>query len=59
MQSEGFNFCDKFMREIDYYLVKVEKPPCIREHNGCGNCPHCQYLEITMVDNNVYNREIL
>ena len=41
--TEGVNWCRKFRREVDYQLVKLERPPCIEEHNGCGNCPECKY----------------
>lgn len=40
---KGYNYCDKYEHEIDYELVKELSPGCIKEHNGCGNCPHCVY----------------
>lgn len=41
--TEGVNWCRKFRRDVGYQLVKLERPPCIEEHNGCGNCPECEY----------------
>lgn len=40
---EGMSWCRHFDRAIDYRLVKEDRPPCIEEHNGCGNCPECGY----------------
>jgi len=40
---EGMSWCRHFDRAIDYRLVKIDRPPCIEEHNGCGNCPECGY----------------
>lgn len=41
---EGKNICMKFNKNIDYELVKIEKPKCIEDNNGCGNCKYCKYL---------------
>ena len=41
---EGVPWCRHFDRAIDYRLVKEDRPPCIEEHNGCGNCPERTYL---------------
>ena len=40
---EGCAWCLHFDRAIDHRLVKEDRPPCIEEHNGCGNCPECGY----------------
>jgi len=42
---EGVSWCRRFDRAIDYRLVKIDRPPCIEEHNGCGNCPECGHQE--------------
>ncbi len=41
---EQKNMCMKFGKEIDYELVKVQKPKCIEENNGCANCRYCKTL---------------
>jgi len=43
-------WCGKFDRAIDYQLVKVEKPACIEEMNGCGNCRRCRQKSIREVE---------
>jgi len=40
---EGCAWCLHFDRAIDYRLVKIDRPPCIEERNGCGNCPESTY----------------
>ncbi|OQC69198.1 MAG: hypothetical protein BWX50_01040 [Euryarchaeota archaeon ADurb.Bin009] len=42
-ETEGMSWCRHFDRAIDYRLVKIDRPPCIEECNGCGNCPECGY----------------
>ena len=32
---EGCAWCLHFDRAIDYRLVKIDRPPCIEERNGC------------------------
>ena len=41
----GMNWCPRYRHEIDYEFVKVLKPNCIDENNGCGNCPLVEYAE--------------
>lgn len=33
-------WCSKLERPVDYDLVRIVKPTCIIEMNGCGNCPN-------------------
>ena len=40
---EGVSWCRHFDRPIDHHLVKEDRPACIEEHNGCGNCPESTY----------------
>ena len=40
---EGCAWCLHFDRPIDHHLVKEDRPACIEEHNGCGNCPESTY----------------
>lgn len=44
--SEQFNICEKLGREIDYTLVKMIRPACIEQMNGCGNCKECKTLVV-------------
>ena len=32
-----------FDRAIDCRLVKIDRPACIEERHGCGNCPESTY----------------
>ena len=43
---EGMSWCRRFDRAIDSRLVREDRPPCIEEHNGCGNCPECGYRDV-------------
>ena len=43
VRVEGVPWCRHFDRAIDYRLVKEDRPACIEEHNGCGNCPESTY----------------
>uniref|UniRef100_A0A6M3X5Y7 Uncharacterized protein n=1 Tax=viral metagenome TaxID=1070528 RepID=A0A6M3X5Y7_9ZZZZ len=36
------NWCTRYNHEVDYELVHKMKPPCIKEHKGCGNCPNVE-----------------
>jgi len=40
---EGVSWCRHFDRPIDHHLVKEDRPACIEERNGCGNCPESTY----------------
>lgn len=41
----GANWCHRYNRAIDSRLVDIDRPPCIEEHNGCGNCPdRCYWM---------------
>ena len=40
---EGASWCRHFDRAIDHHLVKEDRPACIEERNGCGNCPESTY----------------
>ena len=40
---EGCAWCLHFDRPIDHRLVKEDRPACIEERNGCGNCPESTY----------------
>ena len=40
---EGCAWCLHFDRPIDHHLVKEDRPACIEERNGCGNCPESTY----------------
>ncbi len=40
---EGMSWCRHFDRPIDHHLVKEDRPACIEERNGCGNCPESTY----------------
>ena len=40
---EGVNWCRHFDRPIDHRLVKEDRPACIEERHGCGNCPESTY----------------
>ena len=40
---EGMSWCRHFDRPIDHRLVKEDRPACIEERNGCGNCPESTY----------------
>ena len=40
---EGVSWCRHFDRAIDHHLVKEDRPACIEERNGCGNCPESTY----------------
>jgi len=52
---EGFNFCVKYKREIDYDLVKMAKKDCAeyKKYNGCGNCPYSVYTTIVRTDRDI------
>jgi hypothetical protein len=41
----GVNWCPVFEREVDHHLVKILAPSCIKEHNGCANCPKVEYKD--------------
>lgn len=43
VQIDGMNWCTRFRRAVDSKLVRDRDPPCIKEHNGCGNCPKITY----------------
>ncbi|MDD3092043.1 MAG: hypothetical protein PHG80_10460 [Methanoregulaceae archaeon] len=43
------HFCSVLGREIDYDLVRVVRPDCIEQMNGCGNCPNRRYVTIRKV----------
>lgn len=45
---EGKNWCKVFDKPIEYQLIRLDKPPCIEENKGCGNCPYSTYK--TFVD---------
>lgn len=47
ISSSGGCYCKKHKHDIDYELVKVLKPNCIEDNNGCGDCPE-----------NIYNLEV-
>jgi hypothetical protein len=40
---EGCAWCLHFDRPIDHRLVKEDRPACIEERHGCGNCPESTY----------------
>ena len=40
---EGMSWCLHFDRPIDHRLVKEDRPACIEERHGCGNCPESTY----------------
>ena len=40
---EGMSWCRHFDRAIDCRLVKIDRPPCIEECNGCAGCPESTY----------------
>lgn len=33
------NYCPVYQKWINDELVNIIKPSCIKENNGCGNCP--------------------
>ena len=44
--EKGMNWCGKYNHEIDDTLVRAHKDDCVKEQNGCGNCPYvCYHLE--------------
>ncbi len=43
------HYCSVYEREIDVELVRVVRPECIEEMNGCGNCPHRRYVALRRV----------
>ena len=47
---EGVSWCRHFDRPIDHHLVKEDRPACIEERNGCGNCPESTYRVRRMPD---------
>ena len=44
-EQAGVNWCPVFEREVDHHLVKILAPSCIKEHNGCANCPKVEYKD--------------
>lgn len=42
-ETEGMSWCRHFDRPIDHRLVKEDRPACIEERHGCGNCPESTY----------------
>ena len=43
VQIDGVNWCMKYNRAVDSKLVRDIGPDCIKENNGCGNCPKITY----------------
>ncbi len=43
MNIQGYNYCTVFDQPIDDDLVNIKKPKCIKEMNGCANCPKIGY----------------
>ena len=50
IEIKGYNYCPIHSSEIDYELVRIKKPLCIKMHNGCGNCPCCVYITTVEVE---------